>query len=176
MPKLERENLSTWIENTKQRDVVGENRLRGNIILRTGEIVVTLKIKGFKMAYKIKRTKTIPKGYWEKREMANLRKKYKGKLPPFLEITRAGTRKISNIQKKVHKKNALVYYKENLAKVKKVTKKGLWIEPLIKPSNKNLAYPSGKIIFIPEAKVEHQIYPVFLNLPIWTQPALVIKN
>lgn len=130
------------------------------------------------MAYKIKsKSKKIPASYWEQREMAEIRKKYKGKLPPFSVITREGTRKIEGIQPRTHKKGNYVEYKEGIAKVKKVTKRGLWLEPFNKPTEKSIAYPSGKIVFIPEKRVEKEVYPLFLNMPVvFASIPTMIKN
>jgi hypothetical protein len=127
------------------------------------------------MAYKIsKKSSKIPASYWKEQEILRLRKKYKGKLPPITEISRVGTRRTLGIQEKVHKKGSIVEYKEGMARVKKVTKRGLWIEPFTKP-DKEIAYPSGKVIFIPEKRVEREIYPFFTNLPIYFEPFFMMK-
>lgn len=130
------------------------------------------------MIYQIshKRQKPIPTSYFADKETERLRIKNKGKLPPFLDITREGMRRTSGAIERVHKKGAIVEYKEGIAQVKKVTKKGLWIEPYHKPSGKSIAYPSGKVIFISEKRVERgEVYPFFINFPVYAEPPFVIE-
>jgi RNase P/RNase MRP subunit p29 len=123
------------------------------------------------MTYKIrKKSKEIPVEYWREQEIARLRKKNKGKAPPFLEVMRTTTRGMAGIQERVHKKNALVQYNERMARVKKVSKKGIWIEPFTEPTDKSLATPTGKIIFIPEKRVEKEVYPFGTSLPVYISP------
>lgn len=116
------------------------------------------------MTYKIKHSKKLPKGYWEERELREFRKKNKKKLP-FTEVTREGSRTALKVPSRVHVKGRMVQYKEGLAQVKKVSRKGIWIEVWNKPTDKSIASPSGKIIFVPEKRVEHEIYPVGSKVP-----------
>lgn len=130
------------------------------------------------MAYKLKhKSKKIPVEYWQKQEMERLKKKYPHRrLPPFLEIMRLTDRGVAGVEKRVHRKGHMVQYKEGIAEVKKVTKRGLWIEPWKKPSDKDLASPTGKIIFIPEKRVEHEIYPITTTLPVYISPPMQMDN
>jgi hypothetical protein len=130
------------------------------------------------MTYQIshKRQKEIPASYFADKETERLRKKYHGKIPPFLEITREGMRRTSGVIERVHKKGAIVEYKDGIAQVKKVTKRGLWIEPYRKPRDNSIAYPSGKVIFISEKRVEKgEVYPFFVNFPVYANPTFVIE-
>ena len=114
------------------------------------------------MTYKIKKkSQKIPEGYFEKKELERFRKKYKGKFPPFFEITRIATRRTARISPKVHKKGAMVEYRDGIARVKKVTKKGLYLQPYETEKDKILS-PKGKIVFIPEKRVDREVYPFYL--------------
>lgn len=121
------------------------------------------------MAYQIhKRQKKIPESYWSEHEVRELKQKYPHrKYPPFLEITRVGTRKVMGVPQRVHREGTMVKYKEKPARVHKVTKRGLWIETFKEPDDKSILSPTGKIIFIPEKKVEHEIYPYATNIPVF---------
>jgi hypothetical protein len=114
------------------------------------------------MTYKIK-SKKIPKGYFEEKEIERLRKKYKGKLPPFTTITRAGTRYVAGIQKKVHREGSMILYKDKIARIDRVTEKGIWITPF---KTNGITTPTKEIIFIPEKRVEREVYPYFLGISI----------
>lgn len=118
------------------------------------------------MAYHISKSKKVPDNYYTSYEVGELRKKYKGKLPPVTEISRVGTRNILQVEKIIHREGHVVQYKDKLAVVRKSEKRGLWLEPF-KKDRDDISYPSGKLIFVPQKKVEHQVYPVsFPNLPI----------
>jgi hypothetical protein len=129
------------------------------------------------MTYKIKRTKKLPASYWEKRELENLKRKYRKRgIPPFIAIAREETRRLSGIQGIIHKKGAVVQYNEGIAKVKKVSKKGLTLEPYTNPNtNKGIASPSGKEVFVPEKKVESKVYPFYTRIPINISPPLMME-
>jgi len=126
------------------------------------------------MSYKIKRTKKIPKEYWAKRELERTRKKYKGKRIPFWVASKVATKKFMGEEEQVHRKNAIVYYKEGIAKVKKVEKRGLWIEPFVKSTDKSIGYPSGKEIFVKEKEVEQHIYPITTKIPTYLSPPMQV--
>lgn len=132
-----------------------------------------IEIKPVKMAYKIKRTR-FPRGYWREEELKHFREKYKGKHIPFKEITKEGTKYMAGTEEQVHKKGNVVYYKEGIVKVRKVTKRGLWVEPFKKPTEKSIGYPSGKLIFIPEKEVEKHIYPLTTKIPVYLSPPFQI--
>lgn len=129
------------------------------------------------MTYKLKNPrKKIPTSYWEKREVTELRKKYPHRhLPPALQITRTATRRVAGIPEKIHRKGAIVQYKEKIGQIKKVTKRGLWIETFTKPTEKELAYPTGKVVFVPEKRAEKEVYPFFTRLPIYFVPPFEIR-
>jgi hypothetical protein len=112
------------------------------------------------MAYKIsKKSKEVPSKYYTDLEIRELREKYRGK-PPISEIMRVGTRNTLQVEKIIHKKGSVVTYNNRLAVVRKISKRGIWIEPF-KKDRTGIATPSGKLIFIPQFRVEHEIYPNF---------------
>jgi hypothetical protein len=119
------------------------------------------------MAYNIsKKSKKVPDKYYTDLEIKELRKKYKGHIPPATEIMRVGTRNVLQIEKIIHREGHIVNYKDGLAIVRKSEKRGLWLEPF-KKDRTGIATPSGKLIFVKQKNVEHQVYPVsFPNLPI----------
>lgn len=113
------------------------------------------------MSYKLKhkKQKEIPESYYNDLEIQELRKRYKGHVPPISEVMRVGTRRTLHVEKLVHRKGHTVQYKDGLAIVKKVEKKGLYIQTFKKDKD-GFSTPSGKSIFIPQHRVEHEIYPV----------------
>lgn len=124
------------------------------------------------MAYQTKlkhKKQKIPKGYFEERELRETREKYKGKLPPITEISRLGTRRTFQIQKQVHRKGEVVYYKDKIGVVKEVSKQGLHIQLYKQNKKTEFIEPVKKIKFVKEKNVEHQVYPAFLeNVPLGT--------
>jgi hypothetical protein len=107
------------------------------------------------MAYKIK------KSYFKEREMSAIRHKYKGKRPPFMVIMREAFRNVSGAIEEEHRKGVFVEYHNELAKVVKVEKKGIWIMPI-----SELGKKEEKPIFVSENKIEKgKLYPIFLRVP-----------
>lgn len=128
-----------------------------------------------KMAYKIKhKPKEIPASYWTQEEEEIIRKKYKGKIPPFKVFSREGTRIVLGIPKRLHKKGELVYYKDEIARVHSVSKKGIYLQKFSKADG--LAVPTNKLIFVPEKDLyAGKVYPAFTNLPFWTNFEIIVK-
>jgi hypothetical protein len=118
------------------------------------------------MAYKIKNFKKIPKNYFEERELANVRKKYKGKVPPFRVLAREGTREAFAIQESVHTKGEFVQYRGELGRVEKVEKTGIWLN-LFKKDNKGIINNARtERVFVKEKDVEAgKVYPYYSKLP-----------
>jgi hypothetical protein len=114
------------------------------------------------MAYKVKKSKARD---YSQEELEMFRKKYH-RNPNFFEATRVGMRKVSGVQYRIHKKGAMVTYDGRLAKIHKVTKKGLWIETFRQTDNDDFLESTGKIIFIPEKRVEHEVYPISTRFPV----------
>ena len=114
------------------------------------------------MAYKISKSPKNNPNYYEDLEIEELRKKYKGKKIPFFEAERVATRKFCRIQDRVREKDKIVQYEGNFAIVHKVTKKGIFIEKF-KIDKDGFDVPSGKVIFVSNAKAEHIIYPDFFR-------------
>lgn len=113
------------------------------------------------MAYKVKhKHQRISKDYWEKRELETFRQKKK---KSFGDFAREGTRKTFNIFKTVHKKGQLIEYKERIGKVKKVSRKGIYVELLSKPTDKSLA-GKPEMVFISQKEIEKgKVYPAYLT-------------
>ena len=87
----------------------------------------------------------------------------KKKIPLFFQAGRIGERKYWGVSKRVHKKGEIVEYKEGLAKVKKVTKKGVYVQTFKKPNG--VIELSKKIEFVPESKIEKgKIYPLYSQI------------
>jgi len=119
------------------------------------------------MAYHISKKKKVPDKYYTDLEIKELRDRYKSR-PPATEIMRVGTRNVLQVEKQIHKEGSVVSYKDKLAIVRKSEKRGLTLEPF-KVGKDEIAYPSGTTIFVPQKKVEHEVYPNFLsNLPLGT--------
>lgn len=119
------------------------------------------------MAFKIKGKRVCPPKpeFFREREIQSLRKKHKGKLPPFTEISRTGIRRVSGIHSRIYKKGRIVQYKGKLASVEKVTTKGIIISPFTKPNG--LATPTKKKVFVSANDVEKgKVYPFFTNFPL----------
>ena len=101
------------------------------------------------MAYKIKRG--------NEQEEKYLLRRTKGH-PSFEQIERMENRRFFQINKKLHTKGELVRYKEQLGKVKKVSRKGIYIQEI----EGDIAEPSKKLIFISEKEIEAgKVYPSF---------------
>jgi hypothetical protein len=113
------------------------------------------------MVYKIKpkKPKELPSDYFENLEVKELQKKYKGKSIPFFEAERVATRRFLSVGNLVHRKNHLVYYKDDLARIEKIEKRGVWIQTYHRDKDDFLT-PNKKLTFIPEKRVQHEIYPV----------------
>jgi len=103
------------------------------------------------MTYKIKRGST-------EQEEKFLLKRTKGH-PSFEQIERMEFRRFAHINQKVHTKGELVRYKEQLGKVKKVSRKGIYIQEI---KEGDIAEPDKKLTFISEKEIEAgKVYPSF---------------
>lgn len=101
------------------------------------------------MVYKIKRG--------NEQEEKFLMKRTKGH-PSFEQIERMEFRRFAHINQKVHTIGELVRYKEQLGKVKKVSRKGIYIQEI----EGDIAEPSKKLTFISEKEIEAgKVYPSF---------------
>jgi hypothetical protein len=106
------------------------------------------------MAYNISKKFKKSNDYYSDLEIQELRKKYRGKTPPFEEISRVGTRRVSEVPLMIHQKGTFVEYKNKYGIVKKSTDKGIYIQ-LIKEDKDGFGYLSKETIFVPEKNVEH---------------------
>jgi len=106
------------------------------------------------MAYKVKKKKKPSPIYFREKEL----RKYKGKKIPFPVLARAGTRKVAGIHKKIYKKGAIIEHEGKIARVKRITKRGIYINYFTKPNG--LPKLSKKEIFISSKKIEEGLaYP-----------------
>lgn len=109
------------------------------------------------MTYKIKRKTP------NERELKVFREETKGK-PTFKELAREGTRVVAQVPRKTHTKGEIVQYKEGLAKIKRVTPKGVYIQEL-KDTDKSDPFPElqKKEIFISDKEIQEGIiYPNYI--------------
>lgn len=119
------------------------------------------------MTYGIKgrKRRSIPKPeYFKKREIRDLwgaKKK-----PSYSEIGRAGARQVGGVHKKVFKEGRIVSYKGSLARVEKVSKKGVHIRPIKRDSQGFPTLEQKKTKFLTVKQVEKgAINPFFTNVP-----------
>lgn len=115
------------------------------------------------MAYKIKQSKARD---YSQEEFEVLKKKYPHKILPPFQAVKIGMRKVWGVQQRIHKKGSMVVYDDRLAKIHKVTKKGLWLETFKKTNDDDFLESTGKIVFIPEKRVEHEVYPISTRFPV----------
>jgi len=125
------------------------------------------------MVFKIKRgrPKKISAEYFQQKEIETLRKKYPHQtFLPFSDIVNLGQRRTFGIEERIHRTGAVIKYKDGLAKIKRVTKRGVWIEPFTKPTTRNIASPSGRVIFVSEKEVEKKFHPIGTRMPFFFNP------
>ena len=108
------------------------------------------------MAYKIKHHQRIPKGYFQKRELQELRRDEQ-KHFSIPELAETGARQGLHFQEQIHKKGTWVNYKGHMAQVVGVSKEGIHLVEL-EYANRGIAQPS-KPFFVPEHRVEHDVTP-----------------
>lgn len=107
------------------------------------------------MAYPIpKKSKQKSNSYYSDLEIQELRKKYHGKIPPFEELSRVGTRRVAEVPLIIHQKGTVIEYNDKYGIVKNYSDKGIYIQ-LIKNDKDGIGYLSKEIIFVPESKTEH---------------------
>jgi len=126
------------------------------------------------MTFKVKRgrPKKISVEYFQQKEIEVAKHKYPHRhFLPFSEVANLGVRGSLGIEERIHRAGGVVEYKGRLAKIRRVTKKGLWLEPFTNPTDKNISSPSGKVIFVKEAKVEKKVHPLGTNVPFYFSPA-----
>jgi hypothetical protein len=75
------------------------------------------------MAYKIKKKS---REFYNREEEKYLKKRYHGR-PPVSEIVKEGTRESFNAPYLIHQKGSFVEYRDQLGKVKKVNKQGVYL-------------------------------------------------
>ncbi len=125
---------------------------------------MVFKVKGKKKCPVVKRPR--PEFFREK-EIQVLRKRHKGKIPPFTELTRTGLRRVSGIHSRIYKKGRVVQYKGRLAEVKKVSTRGITLQLFSKPKKTGLATLTKKEVFVSVKEVESgKVYPFFNRFPL----------
>lgn len=111
------------------------------------------------MTYKVKQKKGLyPYGRLEEQE---LMRKYKGRVPPFTEITRVETRKILRVPEKLHTKGELVTYeKGKVGIITEVDDKGIYVNQI---KQNGIAKVEKKPTFIPEKDLKKgKAYPYYV--------------
>ena len=83
--------------------------------------------------------------YYENKDLDTIRKKYKGKLPPYSVISREAQQHAFNEHKALRTKGTIVSYKGKTAVVIKANNKGVFLQPLDKDY---LDSPNEKPIFV----------------------------
>jgi len=81
----------------------------------------------------------------------------KSKHSQFVESERELTKNAFGIQKRIRQKDELVDYEGKTGFVRKVTKKGIYVE-FLKVGKDEIAYPSGKTKFISNKETD-KVYP-----------------
>ncbi len=122
------------------------------------------------MAFKVKRKKRVcppQPEFFRQQELDRLVKKHKGKFPPFFELTRTGTRRVSGVHRRIYQKGRIVQFEGKLARVDKITTKGIVITPFTKPDKKGITGISKKKVFVSSQDIEKgKVYPFFTNFPL----------
>lgn len=115
------------------------------------------------MAYcqKLKTAKERNKCYNDE-EIMQLRKKYHGHIP-FTKTIEEGERVALHIPSKIHKKHELVYYKKDLARIEKVTDKGIYLRLYKQDKKDELIYPVKKLKFVAEKDIEDDVKLAFFE-------------
>ena len=119
------------------------------------------------MAYKIKRRKTPKPAYFRERELRDIRKEYKGKLPPFKRITITGARRTAGFYKRVYKKGKIVEYDNGLARVERVSKRGIHVRQFKRDKEGFLTKLDDKQKFISVMEIDKgKVQPTNTNFPL----------
>ena len=125
---------------------------------------MVFRVKGKKKCPVVKRPRA---EFFREKEIDVLRKRHKGKIPPFTELTRTGLRRVSGIHSRIYKKGRLVQYKGRLAEVKKVSTRRITLQPFSKPKKTGIATPLKKTVFVSVKEVEAgKVYPFFNRFPL----------
>lgn len=86
-------------------------------------------------------------------------KQPKKKIPLFFQVGRIGERKIYQVEERLHKKGEMIEYDDKIGKVKKVTKKGIYVQEF---KSNGIIEPANKTTFISERKMEEgKAYPFY---------------
>lgn len=120
------------------------------------------------MTYKTKfsRQRKFPEGYWERRKRNELLSHKR----TFNQSMRVGTENWSGATKRTHTVGQAIFFKKNqIATVRHVTPKGVWIEEM--QGDNALDSKKSKIYFVPEKEYEKHAEPA-----LWGQiaPSMII--
>jgi hypothetical protein len=130
------------------------------------------------MAYKVKkkRAKKLKPEYFRERDIASIRKKYKGKVPPYKVLAKTGIKRTEGFYKRVYEKGRVIKYKDKIARVEKVTRQGIHIRIIKKDKQGFPTKPSKKLKFVSVEEVRKgNVRPFFTRLPllIFTAPLTI---
>ena len=117
------------------------------------------------MSYKIKikkKRRTIPKSeYFKNREVKDL-----GRHASFQDMARTGIRNTAGISEGIYREGNPVQYKEELAVVEKVSRKGIHIRPYKRDKDGFPSIKAKKTKFLTVREVEAgKVYPYFTSMP-----------
>lgn len=98
--------------------------------------------------------------YYNQKEIIELRKKYPKGIP-FTEVIKEGEREALHEPALIHKRHELVYYKDNLAKIEKVNKNGIYLRIYKTDPKTDFATPQKKLKFVKEKDIKDNVKPSF---------------
>jgi len=117
------------------------------------------------MSYRVKTKKKKRKiptpEYFKSREVRDL-----GRHASFQEMARTGTRNTAGISEGIYKEGNPVQYKEGLAVVEKVSRKGIHIRPYKRDKEGFPSIKAKKTKFLTVKEIEAgKVYPYFTSMP-----------
>jgi hypothetical protein len=124
------------------------------------------------MTYKLKaKHQKFPVGYWEQRKIDEYAKS-RGK-KTFWKASKIATENLTEATQRTHTEGKFIMYKkEKPAIVRRVTKRGVWLEEFEIKGDKGVIDPEtkSKIFFVPEKEYEKHAEPYFIKNPIYSTP------
>jgi hypothetical protein len=112
-----------------------------------------------KFKVKRKKGKEIPASYFRERELREIRKRHKGRIP-ISKIGTLGFRTYERYPRQVHKVNQIVIYKGKRYVVKKVSRKGVHLSTIKRRNGLIEGFKLGKPKFVPEKEYSGRAVPI----------------
>jgi hypothetical protein len=106
-----------------------------------------------------KQKRKLPETYFRERELQEIRKRHKGKIP-FTELVKAGQRRTARYPRKTHRVNQMVIYRGEEYVVRNVSRKGVHLSRLESKNGLIDEVKLGKKIFVPESKYSGRAVPI----------------